>query len=75
MKLNQLLPEFVIYVNNEEAQVREKCMELTPVTNFTEREQFVLEQLVKKSVVSKVKHNNQWWVLANDFSDTFSSST
>lgn len=67
MKLNQLLPEFVIYVSNEEAEVREKCNNLTPINNFTEREQFVLEQLIKKSVVSKVKHNDQWWVLANDF--------
>lgn len=75
MRLNQLLPEFVIYVSNEEAEVREKCSDLTPIDSFTEREQFVLEQLVKKSVVSRIKHNNQWWVLANDFDDTNSKST
>lgn len=75
MKLNQLIPEFVIYVSNEEAVVRSKCTSLTPITNFTEREQFVLEQLVKKSVVSRVKHNDQWWVLANDFVDSVSKNT
>ena len=60
MKINELLDNLTIQVSNEESTVLEK------LDKTTEREKFVIENLVKKSLVSKVVSNTQTVVVRND---------
>jgi hypothetical protein len=55
-------------VSNEENAVLEKLDRQMPLSLFTEREQFVIQNLVKKSLVSKVVLNSQTVVVRNDIS-------
>lgn len=66
MKINELIKTFTIQVSNEESSVLEKLDRTMPLSLFTEREQFVIENLVKKSLVSKVVSNSQTVVVRND---------
>ena len=66
MKINELIKTFTIQVSNEEGSVLEKLDRTMPLSLFTEREQFVIETLVKKSLVSKVVSNSQTVVVRND---------
>jgi len=53
-------------VSNEESTVLEKLDRTMPLSLFTEREKFVIENLVKKSLVSKIVSNTQTVVVRND---------
>ena len=66
MKINELLDNLTIQVSNEESTVLEKLDKSMPLSLFTEREKFVIENLVKKSLVSKVVSNTQTVVVRND---------
>ena len=66
MKINELLKTFTIQVSNEESTVLEKLDKSMPLSLFTEREKFVIENLVKKSLVSKIVSNTQTVVVRND---------
>lgn len=68
MKINELIQSFTIQVSNEENAVLEKLEHQTPLSLFNEREQFVIENLVKKSLVSKIVFNSQTVVVRNDIS-------
>ena len=67
MKLNELITDFTIAMSNEEKKVLQSIRGAMPVTSFDEREQFVIESLVRKSLVSKVKKNGYVMVVANEF--------
>ena len=67
MKLNELISEFKIAVTNEERAVLDKMQTLAPLESYEEREQFVIEALIRKSLVSKVVRNNQTMVIKNGF--------
>ena len=66
MRLNELIKDFSIATSNEEKEVLEKCKELKYLNSFTEREKFVIENLIRKHLISKVKHNDTIMVLTND---------
>ena len=67
MKLNQLITEFTIAVNNEETKVLELMdTDVRPFDNFSEREQFIIEGLIRKSIVSKVYNKGSILVVVND---------
>lgn len=66
MKLNELLTQFTIALSNEEAKVLKSVKGVMPIESFDEREQFVLEGLVRKSLVSKVHNNGNILVVANE---------
>lgn len=66
MKITELLDNLTIQVSNEESTVLEKLDKTMPLSLFTEREKFVIENLVKKSLVSKVVSNTQTVVVRND---------
>jgi hypothetical protein len=70
MKLNELIKEFTIAMSNEEKDVLESIKGAIPIGSFDEREQFVIENLVRKSLVSKVKQNGYTMVVANEFPKT-----
>ena len=66
MKLNELLSDFQIQTTNEEEVVLKKCDSLQPIHMFSERDRFVIEGLIRKSLVSKVHNNGNTMVVAND---------
>lgn len=66
MKLNELIQSFTIQISNEENEIFEKLDNPTPLSAFNEREQFVIQNLIRKSLVSKVVHKGQTLVLKND---------
>jgi len=66
MKLNELITQFTIAMSNEEADLLRNVKGVMPYESFDEREQFVLEGLIRKSLVSKVHNNGNILVVAND---------
>ena len=66
MKLNDLITQFTIAMSNEEAKLLRNVKGVMPYESFDEREQFVLEGLIRKSLVSIVHNNGNIMVVAND---------
>jgi hypothetical protein len=66
MKLNELIQDFTIYTTNEEKQVLSKIDDLMSIDTFTEREQTIIENLIRKSLVSKVQQRGSILVMANE---------
>lgn len=66
MKLNELIKEFTIHVTNEENQLLDKIKSPCYYETFTEREQFVIENLFRKSLLTKVYNKGNVVVVPND---------
>tara|TARA_Y200000002_G_scaffold376694_1_gene380998 strand:- start:976 stop:1182 length:207 start_codon:yes stop_codon:yes gene_type:complete len=66
MKINELLQDFHIQRSNEEQKVLDKCTELRSFDSFPERERFILENLIRKALVSKIMQGNTVMVKANE---------
>lgn len=66
MKLNELIENFTIYTTNEEKQVLSKIDDMMSIDTFTEREQTIIENLIRKSLVSKVQRQGSTLVMANE---------
>ena len=69
MKLNELLGGFEIFTTNEEMKLLAKLDAETPLQSFPERQRFVIENLIKKSLVSKKMRGTQVMVIKNDISE------
>ena len=54
MKLNDLIESFFVYTTNEEKAVLDKLQYPYPLSSFSEHEQFVIEGLIRKSLVIKI---------------------
>ena len=54
MKLNDLISHFEIHTTNEETELLDKLTDVMIPEQFTEREQTVIENLVKKSLITKI---------------------
>ena len=52
MKINELLNNFEIFTTNEEYKLLAKLDIETPLQSFPERQRFVIENMIKKSLVS-----------------------
>lgn len=66
MKINDLITSFTIQVSNEENELLGRLDNRTPLSLFTERQQFVINSLIRKSLVSKVVLNGQTLVVRNE---------
>ena len=66
MKLNELIKDFTIYMTNEERKVYDDLDTVVPILTFNERQQVIVNTLIQKSLVSKIRHNNQIMVARND---------
>ncbi len=66
MKINELISKFTIAVSNEEKEVLNKLDHPLPLHSFHEREQFIIESLIRKALVSRVRNNNMVLVVANE---------
>ena len=67
MKINELIQDFHIQRSNEEQEVLDKCTELKSFDSFPERERFILENLIRKALVSKVMQGRTVMVMANEY--------
>lgn len=67
MKLNELIQDFSIYLTNEEKSLLDEMKGLVPLSTFQEREQVIIQNLIRKSVVSKVIYNEQVMVMPNEY--------
>lgn len=66
MKINEILNGFSIYTSIEEEQMLTKLQSLVLLDSFNEREQFIIEGMIRKSLVIKVGDRNPK-VIANEF--------
>ena len=67
MKINELIQDFHIQRSNEEQEVLDKCTELKSFDSFPERERFILENLIRKALVSKIMQGRTVMVMANEY--------
>jgi hypothetical protein len=65
MKINELIKEFEVYTSNEEQQMLEQLTYVRPLSSFSERDQFTIESLIRKSLVIKLGDVNPR-VIANE---------
>lgn len=66
MKIDEVLKQFQIFVSLEEQEVLNKMEGIRAIEMYNEREQFIIENLIRKSLVSKVQRNNTFMVMKND---------
>ena len=69
MKINELIINFEIFVTNEEKVELENLSAPTPLASLTERQQVIMNNLIRKSLVSKIRSNNVIMVARNDKHD------
>lgn len=65
MKINELIQNFKVYTTNEEAKLLKKLTHAVPLSSFSERDRFIIESLIRKSLVIKIGMINPK-VVAND---------
>ena len=66
MKLNELISSFDIFKTNEESELLERLDKPAPYETFAERDQIIIDNLIKKSLVSKVRYGNITLVVPNE---------
>lgn len=66
MKINELLNGFTIYTTREEDAMLERLQTAVPLSAFNERDQFIIEGMIRKSLLIKIGHTNPR-VVANEF--------
>lgn len=69
MKLNELVKSFEIYTTNEEKDILKKLNYPQYLSSFSERDQFTIEGLIRKSLVIKIGDYNPR-VIANELQET-----
>jgi len=65
MKLNDLISHFEIQTTNEETELFDKIEDVMIPEQFTEREQTVIENLIRKSLITKIVENNKVYLVKN----------
>ena len=75
MKLNELITDFEIFITNEEKQLVDKITNPCYIDIFTERELQVIDNLVRKSILSKVNYKGTILVVGNEKPQQHSNRT
>lgn len=70
MQVNELVGAFTIAVTNEEQHVLDQMHDVAPMRSYDERTQFILENLIKKALVSKLVRNKETLVVKNEYRST-----
>lgn len=65
MKLNDLISHFEIQTTNEENELLNKIEDVMIPEQFTEREQTVIENLIRKSLITKIVENDKVYLVKN----------
>ena len=66
MKINELIHEFIIHQTNEEKKLLQKMDTVRPFNSYSERERFIIENLIRKALVSKIVQGKTVMVVANE---------
>jgi hypothetical protein len=64
MNINEVVKK--IYMTNEENTLLDQSDLPRPLGSFPEREQTIINNLIRKSIISKVQHNGTIMVKRND---------
>tara|TARA_B100001250_G_scaffold307462_1_gene269276 strand:- start:706 stop:921 length:216 start_codon:yes stop_codon:yes gene_type:complete len=70
MRINELITEFSIQTSNEEKDILGKLKSAKNLDTFMERDQEVINQLIRKSLVRKIEQDNNTMVVANAGQET-----
>lgn len=65
MKINELIRSFTIQMSNEENQVFSSVNTRMSLSSFSEREKFIIENLIRKSLLTKLVIDGQTYVVQN----------
>ncbi len=65
MKINELIRDFEVFTTSEEDRVLRELHYARPLNSFSERDQFTIEGLIRKSLVIKIGNTNPR-VIANE---------
>jgi transcriptional regulator CtsR len=65
MRLNELVRTIPTWLSNEEQQVLDRIKGLEPASIFSEREQQIIENLVRKSLVITVTDKGNTYLYPN----------
>lgn len=66
MRVNELISSFDIATNNEEKSILNNMSGAEPLASFSERDQVIIQGLIRKSLISKVQNNSTTLVVKND---------
>ena len=66
MKINELINSFEIFITNEERSIYETMNDKSALAQFNEREQFIIQNLIRKSLVTKINHRGTIMVAKNE---------
>jgi hypothetical protein len=66
MKINELLNGFSIFTSLEEERILKKLQNAVLLDSFNERDRFIIEGMIRKSLVIKIGNVNSK-VIANEF--------
>ena len=66
MKINELIGNFVIWTTREEDVMLRRLESVSYLNSFNEHDQFIIEGLIRKSLVIKIGDSNPK-VIANEF--------
>jgi len=69
MKINELIVNFDIWTTNEETKILKKLSSPVKMTSLSEHEQFKVEAMIRKSLVTKIGHKDPS-VVANEKTKT-----
>jgi len=65
MRFNELISHFEIQTTNEEAELLDKIKDVMIPEQFTEREQTVIENLIRKSLITKIVEDEKVYLVKN----------
>lgn len=65
MKINELISDFEIWTTNEEKALLEKLSKPVKLASLTEQEQYKVQVMIRKSLVTKIGFDNPS-VVANE---------
>jgi len=65
MKINELISSFEIWTTNEEAELLKKLQKPTKISQLDEHDQFRVQAMIRKSLLTKIGHNDPS-VVANE---------
>lgn len=54
MKINELITDFEIWTTNEEKELLEKLSKPVKLSSLTEQDQFKVQSMIRKSLVTKI---------------------
>ena len=66
MKVNDLISDFEIWTTNEEADLLKRLEKPVKLKQLSEHDQFRVQAMIRKSLVTKVGFNDNPYVVANE---------